>query len=450
LFPGTLVAHLHCPCCGSALRIAADIESAGGRLRHAIVACACQEYPLLDGILVLRPAGAGKPFAQALDLLRRRQPVAALRAALELPKWTRTDQGLALLARAGVPAARALQERRRRRRLQPVLGGTAGVEHAIAILRRSGYAEYLRLRFANPSFLAAVPLLCLLGELETDVRRPRVLDVACGVGHSSALLRRLFPTLDVVSLDHDFNNLFLGRRYLTDRDDRGIHLCVDAERPLPFPDRWADAVFCLDAFHYLESKVALLAEVERCLVRDGIWLFAHLHNARCPNPSPGLPLAPEHYQRLFGSVPGRLLPEARLLSDFVASGEVDLDPPADAAAVAAAPALTFVGSRRQGFLGRRAGVAATLLRCAPEVVPNPVYRPTGNGRARLAMTWPDAALERECQEVKTILPQELHLDAGVAARIQTRQWLPDDGAAMLPLMQGFRIVPNLFLERPRS
>ena len=45
---------MHCPACGFGLKIEQSFEVQDGEVLYGIVSCECSEYPILEGILVLR------------------------------------------------------------------------------------------------------------------------------------------------------------------------------------------------------------------------------------------------------------------------------------------------------------------------------------------------------------------------------------------------------------
>jgi SAM-dependent methyltransferase len=210
------------------------------------------------------------------------------------------------------------------------------------------YADYLYFRHANNSFMAAAILICLLRTLLPPLKSAsndrqqgprRVLDLSCGISHSSYLISTLFPSFQVIGVDWDFANLRLAKRYLC---QTGTFICLDAELPLPFSDQSFAACLALDGLHYIRSKVALLSELDRVLDPQALWLFPHLHNALQPNPAPGVPVAPEEWARLLSFLPHRIL--------FLGRHNRDVRPARRDRPAHSAPA--WGSSRRTGAGGR--------------------------------------------------------------------------------------------------
>jgi ubiquinone/menaquinone biosynthesis C-methylase UbiE len=115
----------------------------------------------------------------------------------------------------------------------------------------------------------------------------RVLDVGCGTGTLAVLIKRLYPTVDVVGLDPDPKALAraqrkAGRAGVSIRFDRGFS---DA---LGYPDAAFDRVFSSMMFHHLDKadKDTTLGEIRRVLKPGGRLEFldfagpqAHGHGA---------------------------------------------------------------------------------------------------------------------------------------------------------------------------
>jgi ubiquinone/menaquinone biosynthesis C-methylase UbiE len=98
----------------------------------------------------------------------------------------------------------------------------------------------------------------------------RVLDVGCGTGTLAVLIKRLYPTIDVVALDPDPKALARAQRKaeraaVSIRFDRGFS---DA---LGYPDAAFDRVFSSMMFHHLDNadKDSALAEIRRVLKPRG-------------------------------------------------------------------------------------------------------------------------------------------------------------------------------------
>jgi SAM-dependent methyltransferase len=93
----------------------------------------------------------------------------------------------------------------------------------------------------------------------------RALDVGCGSGGNSAMLRRL--AWDVTALDHSEEALAAARR-------RDLRVLRGDARALPFRDGAFDLVISTDAWEHVEEDAVVAAEAHRVLRPGGTLLVA--------------------------------------------------------------------------------------------------------------------------------------------------------------------------------
>lgn len=123
------------------------------------------------------------------------------------------------------------------------------------------------------------PLTWILGG--DDLKRPliqqaaiapglRALDIGCGTGSLTLLLKKLHPGVEVVGLDPDPKALAIAKRKVQ-RAGLAIQLDQGFSDQLPYPDASFDRVFSSMMFHHLKSeeKAATLREVLRVLRPGG-------------------------------------------------------------------------------------------------------------------------------------------------------------------------------------
>lgn len=424
-----LFSTLHCPYCGSGFNLEFQVSSGAGDVQYGILRCACYRYPIVDGIPILRQcSGPADTNDVAVGYLEARQFGKA---------FHHVFYGASPIRRRKSRWQRAVE---RLRPAPPSFQEPATFREGLQMHRPSEYATYLLHRTTNNSFLAAIPLLLLLKDLQAQSGGPaRMLDLNCGVGHASYLTRLLFPEISVIAADHDFVNLYLARKYLI--PDTPC-ICLDAELPLPFAENFFSSVLCLDGLHYVRSKKALLKELDRILEENGLWLFPHLHNALGTNVSPGVPLSPAGYRECFDFLPMRIYAESEVLRRFMKDEETDLSKSASPETLNQAPVLSLVASRNDNLWRNHAAVKDRLLQIRSNLIINPIYRRNGEGNSlHLRMAWPSPTLERECETVKEFLPQTCDIDSGLLTRLRAGALQKEDQSTINTLIKSFVLVP---------
>jgi ubiquinone/menaquinone biosynthesis C-methylase UbiE len=123
------------------------------------------------------------------------------------------------------------------------------------------------------------PIATLLGTesahrqlIEQADLRPgqRVLEIGCGTGNLTLLVKTLHPAVDVVGLDPDPKALDRARRK-AERQRVSVALDRGYSDELPYPDGTYDRVLSAFMFHHLErdEKGRSLHQVRRVLTRGG-------------------------------------------------------------------------------------------------------------------------------------------------------------------------------------
>ena len=98
----------------------------------------------------------------------------------------------------------------------------------------------------------------------------RVLDIGCGTGSLTLLIKRLHPEVEVAGLDPDPKALAIAKRK-AERAGLAIQFERGFSDPLPYPDACFERVFSSLMFHHLtqDEKTATLREVRRVLAPGG-------------------------------------------------------------------------------------------------------------------------------------------------------------------------------------
>jgi len=110
-------------------------------------------------------------------------------------------------------------------------------------------------------------------EILLKVKGPRVLDLACGNGWASFLVKRKNPHFEVYASDVSFNSLDIQGKQMSEIMDvkPDAFIVCDAEK-LPFRDNFFDTVFIIASLHHFSDIGKALAEVKRVLKPGGVFL----------------------------------------------------------------------------------------------------------------------------------------------------------------------------------
>ena len=397
----TLIEALHCPCCGAGFTVDVRRRDTVEDIDYGILRCACYRYPVIEGIPVLRQnSGPGDTDDIAAQRIQDNDFAGALAYVL---KANITKPPPTFIQRLQRRAAKQYH-----RKPDPFLND-------LAHYRTPTYADYLYQRYANSSFLSAIPLILMLrrffGTAGHAGRAPRALDLGSGIGHASHVMTTAIPELAVVAADYDFINLYQARRYVVPHRPC---VCLDAEIPLPFADDVFDVVFCMDAFHYIRSKVALVREFDRVANQAAVLLLPHLHNALSDrNQTPGIPLSQEDYRRVLAPLPLRMFRESDVLDSFVDDGSVDLTGRPDGVCPEG-DVYSLVASRREDLWRRVEQLDTILLEQPKQLSVNPIYKVAAAGDGvYLEMQWPNEILEQECSDVTRFLKPTWNIEGTV-------------------------------------
>ena len=400
---------LHCPYCESPLDLIYNADStkysdAKDSVENGILNCSCAQYPVLGGIPILQHT---EGLGQVVALIREGDCRGALLRVMNVfrVKWARQSRWHQIRYHLNCRYVTSRND--------------VSFARAVDLLRRPKiFSHYLYHRFANPSLLAAFAPLLLLDSVCSDQvntaalpsrtggSSQRVLDLACGAGHASFLIRWLYPEINLVSIDQDFVSLYLAKRY---QAAGAVFVCADTEVSSPFPNAHFAAFFCLDAFHYFHAKAAIIAELQRVVAPDGLWIFPHLHNAHQPNITAGMPLSPQAYLRLFADINPKLFPEGAILAAMSANRAFDWSNGESPDDLRGAPTLTLVG-RGNRELRAQHDPLSVFCRRPRRLTINPIYSTTRDGDAlRLTLDWPTESLRRECKSIEEYLPRHVML-----------------------------------------
>lgn len=415
---------LQCSCCGRKLSLAAGQVDGEGGVDSGLLACECYRYPIAGGVALLRQAmpDVACHVNQVASAIENGQAGFSLDLALQLTyrRFCRSTRRQRLAGRVADLAQRYLARSERRRTGRLVRDERLTYRQALAELRPATYAQYLYHRYANPSFLSAVASILLLHLLKApaDGRPMRVLDLACGSGHASFLIQRLFPNVQVVAADFDFLGLYLSRRFVAPSAE---YVCLDAEMPLPFADGSFHAAICLDAVPYIRCKRLLAGELNRVVAAGGLVLLPHLHSAKGRNFAQGQALSPRGYLDCFRQcgLPARAFTDSAMLRGLTQEDCLDLRGESPPEELDSDDALWLAASHSGDIWQKHEGVCGLLCREPHRLGLNPIYKPqVEGGQVSLEMRWPSPRLQAECGVVDQYSPCRCTMSRGLWDSLQ--------------------------------
>ncbi len=102
-----------------------------------------------------------------------------------------------------------------------------------------------------------------------------VLDVACGLGGTLAVLNARHRGMTLLGIDADLRQLAVARRIVARQENHVTWSCGDA-CSLPYPAKSFARVLCIEAMFHFSSRRAFMAEASRVLCPGGRLVFSDI------------------------------------------------------------------------------------------------------------------------------------------------------------------------------
>jgi ubiquinone/menaquinone biosynthesis C-methylase UbiE len=437
-----LLAILRCPYCGRTLSASAAHPVDTAEIEYGILACACNEFPVVGGIPIFQGEGRvnvmrqtvdsviemGPPVKDLVKLVKAGSYEKALLRLLVIPK--RNISRLFALSgcvptRAGGGKIRSLadllwsrqQDQNREFVLDRREGATA-MEMIRFFYHTSLQLEvyhYFSCRFGQPRHLAALSLASLL-----PTGPGPILDLACGFGHLVHYWRHAHPRQTVVGLDRNFFQLYVARKYVAPGAE---FVCSEADGRLPFSSEVFSGVFCSDAFHCFLRRLQCVEEMKRVTHdEDGLLLLARFGN-REVEPREGYELTGEEYKAMFTGLTTRLVSEEHLLHDYLKGLGPQLGDPLPPSQMVGQKWLSLAASKQPGTL-RNSGKLGEWPHGVGRLKLNPLYQVvnvSASGNQHLKLKFPSAWYEFENRGCLRYMPESVELSRSAADALQNGQ-----------------------------
>lgn len=404
---------MKCPYCGADFNPGEIYREKDGEIIDGYITCECNEFPILEGILILKVSPLNKYLVK---FLRDGNVNEAMELSLE-NFGERVCEVNSFLRSRGICG----------QALGAVLSGVVKIKAKRRYKRYSdenlsfhsllGKGEsdiYLKNRFSAETFWSLYPLIPLLKE-----NRERVLDLSCGTGHSSFALSTYVKPQQLVCADYAFSHLYLTKKYFA-KD--ATFICLDANYSLPFKDGIFSSLLMLDAFHYIQGRASLAREMERVISpQQGLLLLLHLHNSLNYNLGAGQPLPPAGWANSFQQLPVKLLPEKNVVEDFILENKLDLTKEYSEADLNSSNALTIIGTRDKSVLHTHQEVWNNLLGNKSNLIINPIYSMERKlDRVILRRKFPSESFRKEYPLTERYLPEVCTINGKVAEAVNGR------------------------------
>ena len=303
---------IKCPYCGTDFEVEEVYNENEEGIINGCIKCKCDEYPILDGILILKKNLMKKYI---INYLKKREIEKAI--ALSLGNYTNDicrvadfiepKLGGKFFKKSLLGLVDHFSKKRYRRYSDTNLS-------FCDVLGNNPYMVYFKHRFSTQTFWSLYPFIKLL-----NGKQKRILDMCCGAGHASFVISKYINPDELICVDGDFKSLYLAKKYFSNAE----FISIDANYQLPFKDNTFSSILMMDAFHYIDARALLAKEFERVLDPEGVLLLLHLHNALVENVATVKPLSPSAWMGLF-DLNVMALPEKNIVEDFILRDRLDL------------------------------------------------------------------------------------------------------------------------------
>jgi ubiquinone/menaquinone biosynthesis C-methylase UbiE len=105
----------------------------------------------------------------------------------------------------------------------------------------------------------------------------RILEIGCGRGAGSYLIRKTFRPRQIYAMDLDIDMIKKAETYLSPERREKIAFFVGDVCQLPYPNETMDAVFGFGILHHIPDWQGALKEIVRVLKIGGIYCFEELY-----------------------------------------------------------------------------------------------------------------------------------------------------------------------------
>lgn len=387
---------MKCPYCGTDFEIDEVYSENKEGIINGCINCECNEYPILEGILILKNTATKECI---IEYLKKGEIEKAV--ALSFGDYTND-----ICRVADFIEPKPFGKLFKKNLLSFVNSYSKKIYKKYSdkslsfcdVLGNGSFEIYLKHRFSSQSFWALYPFIPVLSK-----RRKRILDMCCGAGHASFVISKYVNPNELICVDEIFKNLYLAKKYFSDAE----FINIDANYQLPFKDDIFSSVFMMDAFHYIDARAHLAKELERVLSKKGMLLLLHLHNALVENVAAGKPLSPSTWRGLFDHNV-RALPEKSIVEDFILRDRLDLSKEYSKEELTSSDAILMVAGADSDCFD---GIWKDILEVKENLIINPIYKMKEVGdKILLEREFPSEFFRKEYPLTEKYLPERCEID----------------------------------------
>ena len=344
---------LWCPRCQSSFYVRYILHRKKNIISEGILKCECSYYPIVEGILILK---ADKRIDKLLKIFRI--------DFLSILKWA--EYKLKLLWEKRFTIFYSTISARKLKAIE-VLSLYDNYK------KRGGNLIYFKYRFCEQTFWLLYSLLPLF-----DINKDGYfLDLCAGVGHSSFIISKIKNPQKIICIERDLLQLIIAKKYFITNANL---INYNIEDNLPFEKSTFSSVLFSDAFHYLnpEQKIHIAKEMERVSKKEGLIIILHAHNSLAQEVFvseviPQFAESPRFYAKLFKKFNCRIIPDTKLLEEFLFENRLDLKRIYPLDELKSAPGLSLIATSKQKHFDVFNNIDKYLLKFKEELVINPVY-----------------------------------------------------------------------------
>ena len=293
---------LQCPLCGG--KFSKEINQEWG-----IVSCQCSDYPVAEGIVILKKGNVYDIAMRMIKQGRKKDAINVLcgvHGTFNVYAEKLVDFNIMPFPEFFFLNFKRLKNKKFFQRLND------DFLSALKPMKQGVYEEYFFHKYSLDTFAELAPFLDV-------VHKGALLDVGCGMGHFAFLAQEIYPNMKFFLCDFNFHFLLMAKHFFI---HDATFVCTDCENGMPFQNGLFDAVFASDFLCTINNKKLLVQDFERITDESGVIVLSHLHN-KGKNVW-GKNLSPEGYANLFKSKYVRVISEKKISDDFWGKSVTDL------------------------------------------------------------------------------------------------------------------------------